>query len=273
MKTIKLGEKTFIPVIGFGTWQLQGGEAKRAVETALKAGYRHVDTADVYGNHQEVGEAMIKSGVSRNEIFLTTKLWTNSFRKELVRPAVERFLKELKTDYIDLLLMHWPNSEVPAGETLMAMDKMKKEGIVKAIGVSNFTIELLQRALETGIPFCNNQVEFHPSLNQKKLKDFCDQNGIILTAYSPIAQGKDLKLPLVQELSEKYGRSTSQVVLNWIISKGIVAIPRSAKEEHIVDNFKTLEWEMDPNDVELMDNLNSNNRIVSPGFGPEWDRE
>jgi len=271
MKTIKLSEASSVPVIGFGTWQLKGGVAVESVETALRSGYRHLDTADVYGNHLEVAAGIKNSGVARKDIFLTTKLWTESFQKDKVQATVERFLRELRTDYIDLLLMHWPNKQVSVGETLEAMDKLKDLGMVKEIGVSNFTIKLLEEALSTGIPFSNNQVEFHPSLNQKKLKEFCDQNKIVLTAYSPIAQGQDLKLPLIEKLSEKYNRSSSQVVLNWIISKGIVAIPRASKEEHIKDNLKTPEWGLEPADVMLIDQLNSNNRIISPGFAPEWD--
>lgn len=273
MKTIRLNETVSIPIIGLGTWQLHGDEVKTAVETALRTGYRHIDTADAYNNHKDVGVGIAESGVNRKKIFLTTKLWTDCFERKKVRPTVERFLKELKTDYVDLLLMHWPNMTVPVGETLTVMNQLVKEGLIKTIGVSNFTIKLLQEALETKIPFCINQVEFHPSLNQKKLKAFCDMNKIVMTAYSPIAQGQDLRLPLVLELAKKYNRSTSQVVLNWIISKGMVAIPRSVKAEHIIDNLKAVEWEMEAGDVKLMDRLNTNNRIVNPEFAPEWDKD
>ncbi len=261
-----------IPLLGFGTWQLQGSEAESAVKKALEIGFRHIDTADRYNNHKEVGQALQDSGVPRSEIFLTTKVWHSDLRSKDLHKAVNRFLKELQTDYLDLLLIHWPNSSIPLEETLAAMGQLKKDGVIKNIGVSNFTISHLKDALDQGVDILTNQVEFHPSLNQKALKEFCDKHKILITAYSPIAQGQDLQLPLIVDLAEKYQRSEAQVILNWLISKNIVAIPRTTKPERIEDIYRTLEWKMDAADVKAIDNLHTNNRMVIPPFA-EFERD
>lgn len=266
MKKIKLNKQASIPVLGFGTWQLEGNVAQKAVQKALGIGYRHIDAAKAYSNHRQVGEAIKKSGLPRKELFITSKLWITDYRKKDVASAFHQTLKELQLQYLDLYLIHWPNRSIPFADTLGEMDKLKKKGLIKALGVSNFTINHLKDAIKTGMQITNNQVEFHPSLNQEELKDFCDSKGIVLTAYSPIAQGEDLKLPEIKELAKKYNRSPAQVVLNWLISKNIVAIPRSANPKHIEDNYKAIKWQLEPEDVKLINNLNTNNRIVQPSF-------
>ncbi len=267
--TLKSGYK--IPLLGFGTWQLGGEVAESSVSQALTVGYRHIDTADAYGNHHQVAAAIKKSGLEREEIFLTTKIWRESLGENEVPKAVDRFLEELETDYLDLLLIHWPNKEVPVAETLAAMDKAKKAGKARSVGVSNFTIRHLKEALATGVLIENNQVEFHPSLNQKELKEFCDKEGILLTAYSPLGRGQDLQLPLIQELARKYQRRESQIILNWLISKNIVAIPKSANPQHIEDNFLSLEFQLEASDIAAIDNIqSSHNRVVRPAFA-EFD--
>jgi diketogulonate reductase-like aldo/keto reductase len=206
-------------------------------------------------------------------------LWWSDLKAKDTLKACDRVLKELQTDYLDLYLIHWPNHEVPIGETLEAMQKLKEDRKIRHIGVSNFTIHHLQDALNwmthhsvhhKPVKIVTNQVEFHPSLNQDSLKKFCDDHEIVITAYSPIAQGYDLKLPVVKELAEKYGRSTSQIVLNWLLQKGIVAIPRSSSRDHIEDNFKALEWDLSKEDVKRLDSLDEGHRIVNPGHG-EFD--
>ncbi len=272
MKTLPLNADTAIPILGFGVWQLTGDECLNSVLKALEVGFRHIDTADRYGNHLQVAEAIKQSGIARSELFITTKVPHTALDKETLTNNVKRYLEELQTDYLDLLLIHWPNKEVPIKESLAAMNGLKEQGLIKAIGVSNFTIRHLEEALATGVEITNNQVEFHPSLNQKNLKEFCDAHEITLTAYSPIAQGQDLQIPLIMELAQKYERSEAQVILNWLISKNIVAIPRSSKPERIEDSFKTLEWELSPEDVAAIDELNTNNRLVMPPhaeFSPE----
>lgn len=238
----------------------------RAVATALELGYRHIDTADAYGNHVEVGRAIYDSGLERDELFVTTKLWRSDLRQQSVAKALYRSLAELELDYVDLYLIHWPNRKVPIAETLEAMYKLQEKGLVKAIGVSNFTVAHLKDALKVGVPIVCNQVEFHPTLNQVELRDFCQSNGIKLTAYSPIAQGHDLRLPEVQLLAEEYDRSPAQVVLNWLLSKGMVAIPRASDPQHIADNLHTLDWQLTPADVKKLDGLDKGFRVVNPGF-------
>jgi len=265
-KKFTLEPRVEIPVIGFGTWQLKAEEARQSVETALELGYRHLDTADVYQNHQEVGKAIQSSGIPRSELFLTTKVWRTEFHHDNVLASVARFQEELQTEYFDLMLMHWPNKEIPVEETLEALQELKEAGTVRSIGVSNFTIKHLEQALQTGVKISTNQVEFHPSLNQKELKTFCDQHKILITAYSPIAQGKDLSIEIIQQLSAKYDRSPAQIILNWLISKNIVVIPRSTKPERIKDGFGSADWTMQPADIALIEALDLHSRLVQPDF-------
>lgn len=263
--TLKNGKE--IPSLGFGTWELTGDDARRSVELALEVGYRHIDTAQIYGNQKEVGASINTSGIERDEIFLTSKVWRSDLAKEDVSPAINRILEELATDYVDLILIHWPDRNVPIADTLGEMTKAQESGLVKSVGVSNFTINHLKDASNAGFDVVNNQVEFHPSLYQKDLLEYCNSEGIKLTAYSPIAQGADLKIQKIRDLAEKYDASEAQVILNWIRQKGVISIPRSSKENHIKDNFKSLDWELETEDAKILDNINSENRVVVPGFG------
>lgn len=266
MKTIKLNDQTNIPVLGFGTWRLQGNECQKSVEKALEIGYRHIDTADAYDNHQDVAKAIQSSMLKREELFVTTKVWRDSLAHDDVIDGAKRFLDELKIDYIDLLLVHWPNRDVPVEETLAAMEELKKSKLIKTFGVSNFTIHHLQDALHAGYKLSCNQVEFHPSLNQKELKKFCHENGIVITCYSTNAFGADLKIPEIVDIAQKYNKLPYQVILNWIISNNMVAIPRSSNAEHIQSNFESLSFELSLEDIEKINNLGGNNRVVNPSF-------
>jgi diketogulonate reductase-like aldo/keto reductase len=239
---------------------------QRSVEKAFETGYRHIDTAEAYGNHRQVGEAVKSSGIPRDELFITSKIWMSNLREDQVIDSIKRALDEIDTEYINLMLIHWPNRDIPLSETLGAMQRAKEEGLINSIGVSNFNTAHLEDALDTDITVENNQVEFHPTLNQKELEEFCLHNGTVLTAYSPLAQGEDLKLDVIQNIAEKYKTSTSQVILNWLISKKIIAIPRSSKPEHIEDNFRAVEWNMEDSDIDAIDNLNTNNRLLNPSF-------
>ena len=270
MKKLKLKEGNDIPIIGFGTWLLKRDDCRRSVETALEVGYRHIDTADAYGNHEEVAKAIRNSGLKREELFITSKVWRSELTKDLALYAGERFLDELDTEYLDLLLVHWPNKDVPIGETLSALAQLKEKGITKSIGVSNFTTKHIEDVLKTNNDISVNQVEFHPSLNQEALRKYCDENGIVLTAYSPNAQGEDFRLDVVKKLASKYSKIESQVVLNWIINKDIVAIPRSSNPKHIKENFDSWDWEMEVDDYKALDDLNTGNRLVNPSLN-EFD--
>jgi 2,5-diketo-D-gluconate reductase B len=249
-----------IPILGFGTWPLKGEQCAAMVNAALQIGYRHIDTADGYGNHHAVGQAINASRISRDALFLTTKVRRVDLRHDAVIAAGRRFVEELQTDYLDLLLIHWPNDDIPMAETFAGLQALKDGGVIRNFGVSNFTIARLEDALLITESIQTNQVEFHPSLYQRDLLAYCQAKQIALTAYSPIARGAALALPIVEELAKKYQRSTSQVVLNWLVSKGIVAIPGSARIAHIQENFKTLEWDLAPEDVERIDRVTSNTR-------------
>lgn len=266
METIKLNENAHIPVLGFGTWQMTGKECRDAVNAALDTGYRHIDTADRYGNHYDVGAAIGASIVPREEIFLTSKLWLGMHDEEGVRNAVSRFLDELQTDYIDLLLIHWPDRNVPFSETLGAMHEAKEAGFVRAIGVSNFTEDHLRDALKTGYEVAVNQVELHPGFPQHALREFYKENGIAVTTYSPLGRGDALEFPQIKALAEKYGATPGQVILNWIVARGMVAIPKSANPARIRENFQSLNFKMDEDDLERIEQLPETGRIVEPSF-------
>ncbi len=255
-----------IPIIGFGTWEITGQTCTEAVEAALKMGYRHIDTADAYGNHKEVGKGIKKSGVPREKIFLTSKVWYDKLHHDEVISSAERFLKELQTDYLDLLLIHWPNPAVPIKETLSAMQELQKQKKVRTIGVSNFTIPFLKEALATKIPLMNLQVEFHPSFYQKELKKFCDKNELVLTAYSPIGHGHDLKIPLIQDLAKKYEKTPSQIILSWLIQKNIVVIPRSSSPERIKENLDATVFTLKAEDSAKIDALKEQQRQINPSW-------
>jgi 2,5-diketo-D-gluconate reductase B len=264
MKTFPLKNKNKIPVIGLGTWRLAGRTCEEAVLTALDAGYRHIDTAEIYGNQQEIGNALRESSVKRKDVFMTSKVWRSNLVKEKLIDSAKQTLEALQTDYLDLFLVHWPNEEIPIKETLETMELLKEERLVKNYGVSNFYIPDLEKT--KGFEVVVDQVEFHPSLNQIELKEYCDRKNIVITAYSPLGQGYDLKLEKVKEIAKKYGVSTAQVVINWLIGKGIVAIPRSGDKKHIKDNIKALNWEMEERDKKIIDGLDEGRRLVNPGF-------
>ncbi|MEK7516970.1 MAG: aldo/keto reductase [Patescibacteria group bacterium] len=270
MKSLRLNQNTSIPILGLGTWKLRGDECTRAVLKALEVGYRHIDTADRYENHREVAAAIRKSRIKRGDIFLTTKIPPTDLSKETVLSNCDRYLEELDTSYIDLLLIHWPNHTIPIKETLSAMNELKLKGKIRAIGVSNFTIHHLEDAMRTDVEITNNQVELHPTFNQIQMKEYCDGKHIAITAYSPLGRASDLDIPLIQELSKKYEVTPSQVILNWIISKEVVAIPKSATPKRIEDNFKAITWSLEQNDIEKINHLEQNERLTNPPWS-EFD--
>ncbi len=271
IRTLPSGIK--MPALGFGTWHLTGREGEEAILHALRTGYRHIDTADRYNNHKVVGSAVQRSGIPRGNIFLTSKVYWEDLRYNDVIAVCERSLRELGTDYLDLFLIHWPNDSVPLEETLDAMNALKERGLIRAIGVSNFVPHRLDAALDTGFSIENNQIEFHPSLRQSTIKSYCDEHGISVTAYSPLAQGKDLELPLIRKLAEKYDRSPAQIVINWLLSKGMATIPRAAGPVYIEDNFAALEFSLTGEDLSAIDTLETNgNRVVHPEF-PDFTPE
>ncbi len=271
--TLPLRSGSSIPLLGFGTWKLEGSTATKAVAHALNTGYRHVDTADVYGNHREVGEALKQSTVEREDIFLTTKVWRDHFHDGDLQESAKRLLGELQVEYVDLLLLHWPNKDVPLQETIGALQAVKDEGLTRAIGVSNFTVAHLKEAQQYSKDIAVNQVEFHPTLRQNQLLQYCQSEGIVLTAYSPLGRTEDLDHPVVQKLVETYERSASEIILAWLRQKGIVAIPKASSSEHIEQNFQSLDFELPEEDIATIEGIEpSDNRLVVPPFA-EFNRE
>lgn len=266
MKKIVLDDGVEIPILGFGTWELTGQACIDSVEKALKTGYTHIDTADRYGNHREVGTGIKKSHIKREMIFLTTKLPPFDLSYDTVLENAKRYLLELQTDYLDLLLIHWPNRHFPLKSTIEAMDKLKKDGLVKSIGVSNFNIRHIQDAISTGFQISLNQIELHPTFYPKDLVKFCKNNKIATTAYSPFGRNSDLSNSKIAGLAQKYNVTPSQIILSWIFSKDIIAIPKSTNPKHIEENFKSLDLVLDEDDLKLIDQIPQNDRIVNPAW-------
>lgn len=262
-----------IPKLGFGTYLLKGRELVSSVQYALKMGLRHIDTAQIYGNEADVGLAIKESPVPREEIFLTTKIWRDSLDSSSIRKTFKESLNKLQTDYVDLLLIHWPCPEVPLRESLEAFKELKSEKKIRYIGVSNFTCNLLEEAKKICPELISNQVEYHPLLSQRKLLKLIDQQNVFLTAYSPLARGKIFKIQQIINISKKYGKSPSQIVLKWLIDQeNVVAIFKSGNKKHIQENCNIFDFEINPKDRLQLFNLNRNTqRIIDPPFAPEWD--
>jgi 2,5-diketo-D-gluconate reductase B len=242
------GEK--VPSLGLGTWQLSGQECVRAVESALALGYRHIDTAQMYANESEVERGVRNSSVDREAIFLVTKVSTSNFSHDEVIRSTRGSLKKLQTEYVDLLLMHWPNPSVPLGETLGAMTELQEEGSVKHVGVSNFPPSMVEDATEHATIFCN-QVEYHPYRPQDKLLEQAKEMDYLLTAYSPVAKGRISKDAMLRKIGEAHGKTPAQVSLRWLIQQEkVVAIPKAASEDHLRSNFDIFDFELSDEEME-----------------------
>ena len=239
-----------VPSLGLGTWQLSGQECVRVVERALALGYRHIDTAQMYANEGEVGRGIRNSGVGREEIFLVTKVRTSSFSHDDVIRSTHESLKKLQTEYIDLLLMHWPNPSVPLGETLGAMTELQEERSVRHVGVSNFPPSMVEEATEHATVFCN-QVEYHPYTAQDELLEQAREMDYVLTAYSPVAKGRVLNDATLKEIGQTHGKTPAQVALRWLIQQEkVAAIPKAASENHLRSNFDIFNFELSDEEME-----------------------
>lgn len=267
----KLIDGNEMPVIGLGTWQLTRGKCINTVKRAYEIGYKHIDTAEAYGNEKEIGEAL--KDLNRDELFITSKVWFDGLDYDGMIKACDGSLNDLGVDYIDLYLLHWPKEGLDYEEIFKAFKKLKDDGKIKSIGVSNFTVNHLKEVLpivkELGIKIDVNQVEFHVFLYQKELLEFCKNEGIVLTAYSPLARGEVLGNEVLKKIGEKYDKTESQVALRWLIEKGLIVIPKASSEEHLKDNFD-IDFSLDEEDIEKIDNLNQDKRMVNPSFS-EFD--
>jgi 2,5-diketo-D-gluconate reductase B len=226
-----------IPLIGLGTWDLRGRVCARVVEQALRLGYRHLDTAEMYDNEREVGEGLRASGVKRNEVFVTTKIWPSHFAPRELERAARDCLVRLRLSEVDLMLLHWPNPQIPLSETLGALDKVKRDGLARHIGVSNFTVPLLEQALQiSSEPLVCNQFECHPFLDQSKLIAACRQHGVAIVAYSPIAQGRVRGDEILTAIGAVHKKTAAQVSLRFLVQQDIVVIPRTSRVERLSEN-------------------------------------
>lgn len=262
-----------MPMLGLGTYELRGSDGAAAVASAIEIGYRHIDTAATYENEDAVGEGILKSGVDRSQLFVTTKVDRVNLKTDDFIKSCENSLSLLKMDYVDLLLIHWPNKETPIEETLAAFEKLVSAGKAKNIGVSNFIRPNLQEILDkSSLPIAVNQVEYHAHLQQKKLNELCQKNNVLLTAYSPIGQGCLLKDPVLEEIASKAGRTTAQVALRWLLQSGIAAIPRSTSTKRMKENFGAASFELDAADMANIDAIKTRKRVIEwwPG---EFDKD
>jgi diketogulonate reductase-like aldo/keto reductase len=262
-----------IPIIGLGTWDVRGKTCARIVEQALRLGYRHVDTAQAYENEREVGEGVRASGLPREQVFVTTKVWWTHFSAGELEHSVAESLARLRMPYVDLLLLHWPNASVPLGETMAALAKVKREGLAKHIGVSNFTVALVEEALRVSTePIVNNQFELHPYLDQSKLIAACRRHGISMTAYSPIARGRIKDDATLGAIARAHGKSAAQVCLRWLVQQGIIVIPRTSKLERLTENFEIFDFELTAAEMAAISALaRPGGRTVDPSWAPNWD--
>lgn len=261
-----------VPVVGLGTWALRGRDCARLTEQAIRIGYRHIDTAQMYDNEREVGEGVRASGL-RSEVMVTTKVQPALLAPHDLERSVKESLSRLRLDAIDLLLIHWPNPRVPLAETLGAMANMKREGLTRQIGVSNFTVALLEEANKVSPePLVCNQVECHPFLNQDKVIAACRKHGMAVVAYSPIARGSADGNKVLETIGKTHGKTAAQVCLRWLVQQGIVVIPRTSKIERLEENIALFDFALSDGEMrEIAGLARRGGRIVDWTWSPRWD--
>lgn len=263
---------TSMPILGFGTWQIEGDAAREAVRDAVELGYRHIDTARIYGNERQVGEGLRDSGVARDEMWVTTKVWRDELDPGRLRRSAEASLKDLGLDRVDLLLVHWPNPSVRLGDTLAALHRVRQDGLTRHIGVANFPSSMLREAVAE-FPIHSDQVEYHPYLDQRAVLDVAHAHGMTVTAYSPLGSGGLLAEPVLAEIAASRGCSPAQVALRWLLDQGgVAAIPKAATHEHRAANLAALDLApLTYRERARIDGLARGRRFVNPSFAPRWD--
>jgi 2,5-diketo-D-gluconate reductase B len=262
---------TRVPVLGFGTWLIEGADATEAVRDALAIGYRQIDTARAYGNEREVGRGIADSGVAREEIFLTTKVPHDEASADEVQRDCEQSLERLGVDYLDLLLLHWPSPDVPLEETLKALTALRADGRIRSLGVSNFPAGLLKQALDMAPVFCN-QVEYHPFLDQSRLLELARANDVLITAYSPLAHGKVPDDETLNRIGQAHDKTAGQVALRWLLDQDHVSpIPKASSHERRVENFEVFDFELSAEERAEIDGLPKDVRTADPPWAPDWD--
>ena len=270
MRTTIQGVK--VPALGFGTSRLAGQTCRDAVLHAMHIGYRHVDTAQMYDNEEWVGEALATSGVPREDYFLTTKIDNGNHAAANVVSSTEESLRKLRTDYVDLLLIHWPIQTVPLGETLGAMLDLQDQGKVRHIGLSNATSSIVADAQQHARIFAN-QVEYHPLLGQDRLCEMAREQDFMITAYSPLAMGKVADYAVINDIASELGVGPTAVALTWLMEQDhVVPIPKATSPDHIAENFTAIDVRLSPDQIAAIDALPKDRRLVNPSFAPDWDR-
>ncbi len=262
-----------IPLIGLGTWDLRGRVCARMVEEALRLGYRHIDTAAMYENERAVGEGLRASGVPRDEVFITTKVWQSDLAARDFERSAKTSLANLRLAAVDLLLIHWPNPKIPLAETIGALCMMKREGLARHIGVSNFTVDLIMQAKKlSSEPLVCNQIECHPFLDQTKVIAESRKHGMAVVAYSPIVRGSAMDDAVLARIGKAHGKSAAQVCLRWLIAQDIVVIPRTSKPVHLVENFSIFDFALSTAEMKQIAALaNPRGRQVDWSGSPRWD--
>jgi 2,5-diketo-D-gluconate reductase B len=264
-----------IPLLGLGTWDLRGRSCARVVEQALRLGYQHIDTAEMYDNEREVGDGLRASGVKRDDVFITTKIWPAHFAAPALERAVRECLTRLRLTEVDLLLLHWPNPQIPLAETLGALSKVKREGLARHIGVSNFTVALLAEALQAATePIVCNQVECHPFLDQSKVIAACRRHGLAVVAYSPIARGSASDNAVLSRIGARHGKTAAQTCLRFLVQQNIAVIPRTSKVERLVENAAIFDFTLSADEMAQIAGLaHAGGRVVDWAFSgqPKWD--
>jgi diketogulonate reductase-like aldo/keto reductase len=272
MQVIEVGSVR-IPAIGLGTWELRGRACARLVEQALRLGYRHIDTAQMYDNEREVGEAVRASGIKRDELFVTTKVWTTHFAPNDLERSTKESLAKLRLGEVDLLLLHWPNPQVPLVETLGALARMKQLGLARHIGVSNFTVALIEEAVAVcPEPLVCDQVEYHPYLDQIKVLEACARHQMAVVAYSPVAKGRLKSDRTLEQIGARYGKTAAQVSLRWLVQQNVAAIPRTSRIERLSENLDIFDFALSDDEMRRIFAMGSaKGRLTDFGFAPKWD--
>ena len=264
-----------IPALGFGTFRMPDEDVARVLPQALKLGFRHVDTAQIYKNEAAVGEVLARSGIPRADIFLTTKVWVDRVGRQDFIASVDESLAKLKTDYVDLLLLHWPQSEMPLADRIGALNDLVKAGKVKHIGVSNFSVALMAEAVKlSDAPIANNQIEYHPYLDQTKVIDAARTDGISITAYYLMADGKVPQDEVLKDIGARHGKTAAQVALRWAAQqKDVIALSKTATENRLSENFAIFDFALTEAEMQAIHALaRPDGRIVNPGhLAPAWD--
>jgi diketogulonate reductase-like aldo/keto reductase len=266
-----------IPAMGLGTMTLMDAVCVEAVKTALRLGYRHIDTAERYRNEAAVGEGLQQglreAGLKREDVFVTTKVYQDKLAAADFQHSFDESLQKLKLPFVDLLLIHWPNPAVPLAETMGVLCKAKRDGRARHVGVANFTTSLLEQAMQlTSEPLVTNQIEAHPFLDQSKVLAACRKHGLSVTAYCPLARGKVPGNELLQRIGKAHGKSASQAALRYLVQQGIIPIPRTADPDHLASNFAVFDFTLSDAEMGDIDRLKQpDGRVVNPPHAPQWD--